>query len=57
MDSAEAGSALDTEYPGGGKPSQASATLPAGRWRVRATHTKADEENWVGLVQMLPIES
>ncbi|WTH19836.1 immunity 21 family protein [Streptomyces anulatus] len=57
MDSAEAGSALDTEPPGGGMPSQASATLPAGRWRVRATHTKADEENWVGLVQMLPIES
>ncbi|MEU4029111.1 immunity 21 family protein [Streptomyces anulatus] len=57
MDSAEAGSALDTEYPGGGKPSQASVALPAGRWRVRATHTKADEENGVGLVQMLPIES
>ncbi|MFD0039055.1 Imm21 family immunity protein [Streptomyces anulatus] len=31
MDSAEAGSALDTEYPGGGRPSQASATLPACR--------------------------
>ncbi|MFJ1859846.1 Imm21 family immunity protein [Streptomyces anulatus] len=57
MDSAEAGSALDTEYPGGGKPSQASVALPAGRWSVRATHTKADEENGVGLVQMLPIES
>ncbi|MFD6585931.1 immunity 21 family protein [Streptomyces anulatus] len=57
MDSAEAGSALDTEHPGGGKPSQASVALPAGRWRVRATHTKADEENGVGLVQMLPIES
>ncbi|MFD5721719.1 Imm21 family immunity protein [Streptomyces sp. NPDC127036] len=57
MDSAESGSALHTEYPGGGMPSQASVALPAGRWRVRATHTKADEENWVGLVQMLPIES
>ncbi|WP_435834119.1 Imm21 family immunity protein [Streptomyces anulatus] len=57
MDSAEAGSALDTEYPGGGKPSQASATLPAGRWRARAAHTKADEANWVGLVRMLPIAS
>lgn len=56
MDSAEAGSALDTEYPGGGMPSQASVALPAGCWRVRATHTKADDENWVGLVQILPIE-
>ncbi|MEU0038530.1 Imm21 family immunity protein [Streptomyces sp. NPDC006333] len=57
MDSAEAGSALDIEYPGGGMPSQAWVSLPAGRWRVRATRTKADEENWVGLVQILPIES
>ncbi|MFI1530989.1 immunity 21 family protein [Streptomyces griseus] len=57
MDSAEAGSALYTEHPGGGAPSQASVALPAGRWRIRATHTKADEENWVGLVQMMPIES
>lgn len=57
MDSAESGSALDTEYMGGGTPSQASVALPAGRWRIRATHTKADEDSWVGLVQMLPIES
>ncbi|MFJ4893893.1 Imm21 family immunity protein [Streptomyces sp. NPDC088788] len=57
MDSAESGSALDTEYPGGGMPSQASVALPAGRWRIRATHTKADEDSWVGLVQMLPIDS
>jgi len=57
MDSAEAGSELNIEYPGGGMPAQASVSLPAGRWRVRATHTKADEENWVGLVQILPVES
>ncbi|MFJ8048954.1 Imm21 family immunity protein [Streptomyces luteogriseus] len=57
MDSAEAGSELDIEYPGGGMPAQAPVPLPAGHWRVRATHTKADEENWVGLVQLLPTES
>ncbi|MFJ7317708.1 immunity 21 family protein [Streptomyces sp. NPDC101062] len=57
MDSTEAGSELDIEYPGGGMPSQASVALPTGCWRVRATHTKADEGNWVGLVQILPIES
>ncbi|WP_342786848.1 Imm21 family immunity protein [Streptomyces qinzhouensis] len=57
MDSAVAGSELDIEYPGGGKPAQASVSLPTGRWRIRATHTKADKENWVGLVQILPIES
>lgn len=57
MDSAEAGSELDTEYHGGGMPAQASVPLPAGRWRVRATHTKADEGNWVGLVQILPTAS
>lgn len=57
MDSAEAGSELDSEYPGGGMPAQAPVPLPAGCWRVRATHTKADEENCVGLVQILPTES
>ncbi|KUN25533.1 hypothetical protein AQJ23_16365 [Streptomyces antibioticus] len=57
MDSAEAGSELGVEYPGGGMPEQAPVPLSAGRWRVRATHTKADEENWVGLVQVLPAES
>ncbi|MGC4945793.1 Imm21 family immunity protein [Streptomyces sp. DT224] len=40
-------------YPGGGTPAAASVSLPAGRWRVRATHTKADEETCVGLVQLL----
>ncbi|WP_428957413.1 Imm21 family immunity protein [Streptomyces sp. cg35] len=55
MDSAEAGSELDTTYPGGGLPAQASASLPAGRWRVRATHTEVDEGVRVGLVQVLPI--
>ncbi|GGV97262.1 hypothetical protein GCM10015535_68320 [Streptomyces gelaticus] len=57
MDSAEAGSELGIEYPGGGMPAQASVPLPAGRWKVRATHTKVDVENWVGLVQLLPTES
>ncbi|MFH9862875.1 Imm21 family immunity protein [Streptomyces sp. NPDC017202] len=57
MDSAEAGSELGIEYPGGGMPAQAPVLLPAGRWRVRASPTRADEENWVGLVQLLPTES
>lgn len=57
MDSAAAGSDLGSEYHGGGMPTQAPVPLPAGRWRVRATHTAADEGNWVGLVQLLPIES
>lgn len=57
MDSAEAGSELGIEYPGGGMPDQAPVPLPAGRWRVRATHTKVDEENWVGLVHLLPTDS
>ncbi|MFF4901256.1 immunity 21 family protein [Streptomyces sp. NPDC001068] len=54
MDSTEAGSELCIEYPGGGMPDQAPVPLPAGHWRVRASHTKADEENRVGLVQLLP---
>jgi hypothetical protein len=53
MDSAEAGADLGTEYPGGGTPAQAPVPLPAGRWRVRATHTAADEDNRVGLVQLV----
>lgn len=57
MDSAEAGSELGIEYPGGGMPDQAPVPLPAGHWRVRASHTKADEENRVGLVQLLPTVS
>ncbi|MFJ9243491.1 Imm21 family immunity protein [Streptomyces sp. NPDC101776] len=57
MDSAEAGSALDTEYPGGGTPAQAPVSLPAGHWRVRATHTQAGEGNRVGLVQILHVAS
>ncbi|MFE5599545.1 Imm21 family immunity protein [Streptomyces coelicoflavus] len=56
MDSAEAGSDLGIEYPGGGMPAEASVPLPAGRWRVRATQTKVGEENWVGLVHLLPAE-
>ncbi|MFE1949258.1 Imm21 family immunity protein [Streptomyces sp. NPDC059524] len=54
MDSAEAGPDLGIEYPGGGTPAQAPVPLPAGRWRVRATHAKADERHWVGLIQLLP---
>ncbi|MEV6680729.1 hypothetical protein AB0N09_28265, partial [Streptomyces erythrochromogenes] len=45
------------EYPGGGMPAEAPVPLPAGRWRVRATQTWVGEENWVGLVQLLPAES
>lgn len=56
MDSAEAGSELGIEYPGGGVPDQAQVPLPAGRWSVRATHIKADKENLVGLVQLLHTE-
>ncbi|MEW1641914.1 Imm21 family immunity protein [Streptomyces sp. NPDC091219] len=56
MDSAEAGSELGIEYPGGGAPDQAPVPLPAARWRVRGSHTKADEEHRVGLVQLLPIQ-
>jgi len=56
MDSAEAGGELGVEYPGGGSPAQAPVPLLAGRWRVRAVHLKADEENRVGLVQLLPAE-
>jgi hypothetical protein len=54
MDSAEAGAELGVEYPGGGFPAQAPVPLPVGRWRVRAVHIKADEENRVGLVHILP---
>jgi hypothetical protein len=57
IDSAESGAELDVEYPGGGMPAQAPVPLPAGRWRVRATHTWADKANWVGLVQILPVEA
>ncbi|MFE2038680.1 Imm21 family immunity protein [Streptomyces scopuliridis] len=55
MDSADAGAELNAEYPGGGSPAQAPVPLPAGHWRVRAVHTEADEDNWVGLVQILPV--
>lgn len=57
MDSSRMGSDLGIEYPDGGMPAEGSVPLPAGRWRVRATQTKVDEENWVGLVQLLPAES
>ena len=54
MDSANAGTELGVEYPGGGLPGQAPVPLPAGTWRVRAVHTEADGHTWVGLVQLLP---
>ncbi|WP_309149003.1 Imm21 family immunity protein [Streptomyces griseorubiginosus] len=57
IDSAEAGTELEIEYPGDGMPDQVPVPLPVGRWRDRATHTKADEEHWVGLVQLLPTDS
>ncbi len=57
MDSAEAGADLGVEYPGGGLPAQAPVPLPAGRWRVRAVHTKTDQGPWVGLVQLLPADT
>ncbi|WP_406464147.1 immunity 21 family protein [Streptomyces sp. NBC_01622] len=57
MDSAEAGADLGVEYPGGGLPAEAPVPLPAGRWRVRAVHVKADEGHRVGLVHLLPAES
>ncbi|MER7895583.1 Imm21 family immunity protein [Streptomyces sp. NPDC096046] len=56
MDSAEAESELDTAYPGGGMPAQAPVPLPAGHFRVLATHTKTDGRNRVGLVRILPVD-
>lgn len=43
-DSAATGAEPDIEYPGGGMPVQAWVSLPASCWKVRGTHTKADEE-------------
>ncbi|MBO8194297.1 hypothetical protein ITI46_21920 [Streptomyces oryzae] len=58
MDSAESGAGLDAGYPArDGMPAHALVPLPAGRWRVRATHTRADEVNWVGLVRILPLDT
>ncbi|MFF0163698.1 Imm21 family immunity protein [Streptomyces sp. NPDC005263] len=52
MDSAEAGADLGVDYPDEGQPEHAPVHLPAGRWRVRAVHTK-NEFAWVGLVQLV----
>jgi hypothetical protein len=54
MDSANAGTDLGVEYPGGGLPDQAPVPLPAGSWTVRAVHTEVDGYTWVGLVHLLP---
>jgi hypothetical protein len=54
MDSAEAGTDLGTEYPGGGQPDQAPVPLPAGTWQIQAIHAKPDDWTWVGLVRLLP---
>jgi hypothetical protein len=53
MDSANAGTELGVEYPGG-LPGQAPVPLAAGTWSVRAVYTEADGHTWVGLVQLLP---
>ena len=54
MDSANAGTDLDVEYPGGGRPDQAPVPLPAGTWRIRAVYAEADGHTWAGLVHLLP---
>ncbi|MFB7227592.1 hypothetical protein ACFCY9_07760 [Streptomyces fimicarius] len=48
---------MGIEYPVGGVPDQALVLLPAGRRRVRGSHTKADEEDCGGLVELLPTQS
>ncbi|HZG04490.1 MAG TPA: Imm21 family immunity protein, partial [Streptomyces sp.] len=58
MDSAEAGADLGVEYPdGGGLPEQAFVLVPPGHWTVRAVQTWANGQTWVGLVQLLPVDS
>ncbi|MET8895720.1 hypothetical protein [Streptomyces albogriseolus] len=54
MDSAEAGSDLDQEYPDGGTRSYASLPLPPGTWRVRTVHTKIPDGTRAGVVQLVP---
>lgn len=56
MDAGEAGADLDVEYSWGELPDQAPVPLPVGCWRVRAVHTEVDEDNWVGVVQLLPAD-
>jgi len=56
MDSVTAGTELNVAYPDDGSmPEQARISTPPGRWRVRAVHTRADEETSVGLVQLLAL--
>ena len=53
MDSVTAGTDLNVAYPDdGAMPEQALISTPSGRWRVRAVHTRANEETSVGLVQL-----
>ncbi|GIM93211.1 hypothetical protein Ato02nite_050040 [Paractinoplanes toevensis] len=52
MDSVNAGSELGIPYPDGGKPDHALISIPAAVWRVRATYRWANENTWVGLVQL-----
>jgi Immunity protein 21 len=52
MDSVNAGSELGIPYPGGGRPEHALISIPAAVWRVRAAYPWADENTWVGLVQL-----
>jgi hypothetical protein len=53
MDSVTAGTDLNVAYPDdGAMPAQALISIPPGRWRVRAVHTRAGEETSVGLAQL-----
>ncbi|MEU0095109.1 Imm21 family immunity protein [Kribbella sp. NPDC006257] len=52
MDSAEAGTDLGVEYPGGGTPEQAPIDVPAGSWSVLAA-ARTDEFPWICLVRLV----
>lgn len=54
IDAVEAGNGLGVGGHEDQRPVQVKVPLSAARWRVRATHTQADERTWVGLVQILP---
>ncbi|MGW2352491.1 Imm21 family immunity protein [Actinacidiphila glaucinigra] len=57
MDSAEAGSLLGVEYPGGGRPEQAPVPLPPGRWAVHAVEAEVGGRISLGLVRLVPAVS
>jgi len=56
MDSAEAGSELNSSIPAAGCPRRHRFRCPPAAGGPSHPY-KADEENWVGLVQILPVES